>query len=184
VTLRRAAAAAAVATAFAACGEASPTGGGVTFSPPVQTTAPSSSPSPSPSSSASPNPSQGAVLTISQLNIAMTLPRGLSQVNYEIVPSSLTLSDANGVEHKAVGEIDFTTPDCPGSGSALVVTVWDVDPGTLTGMGYGGAVPGSDTKAGAQWLHVESADGGSPAGCSAATVAALQQLVASATATQ
>jgi hypothetical protein len=118
---------------------------------------------------------------ISQLGLQMTIPSGLNEVTYEIQsPGFASLTDHSGVTHTPLGQVAISTTDCPG-GATIAVTVWGVDPVTLSGQGYGGTVPGSDTQVGNRYLHIEGGDGFPPENCSAATTALLQQLVASAT---
>jgi hypothetical protein len=164
--------------ALAGCGTATSSSNSLTspIPSPVAT-----SPTATPASTATPTPAN--TLVISQLGLQMTIPSGLNQVTYKIQsPGFASLTDHSGMSHTPLGQIAISTTDCSG-GATIAVTVWDVDPVILSGQGYGGTVPGSDTHVGNRYLHLEGGDGFPPANCSAATTALLQQLVASATAT-
>jgi hypothetical protein len=164
--------------ALAGCGAATSSSNSLTSPTPSPV---ATSPTATPASTATPTPAN--TLVISQLGLQMTIPSGLNQVTYKIQsPGFASLTDHSGMSHTPLGQIAISTTDCSG-GATIAVTVWDVDPVILSGQGYGGTVPGSDTHVGNRYLHIEGGDGFPPANCSAATTALLQQLVASATAT-
>lgn len=172
-----------VSGALAACGGTATSTAPVTGPPTVSASA--SPPSTFPvatGGASSPTPGPG-VLSIPQLDLSMKVPAGLSYVSYQIQTSGITsLDDQSGVAHKPLGQVALTTPDCPGGGT-IDVTIWDTDPATLNGQGYGGTIPGADTHVGGRYLHIEGGDGFPPASCSAKTTELLQKLVASATST-
>jgi hypothetical protein len=119
--------------------------------------------SPSSSPTATPTDTSGK-LVITQLGITMTIPRGLTRVNYEVASGGIPLPDMNGVQQTATATIRFTTPEfcaaltggCGSGVSEVAVTEWGVDPTTLEGPGYGNAAATVDVAVGTVWLHVES----------------------------
>ena len=167
--------------ATVACGSTASSTTPTASTPPPAAASPTGTAGPSASPTA---PSSGSTLVIQGLGLSMTLPSGLNDVPYKELPSaaSVALMDMAGTQHTSLARIDFSTNDCSG-GATIVVSVWDVDPAQLRGQGYGGTVPGLDTHVGSRYLHIEGGDGYPPPSCSATTIAAFQQLIASATAT-
>jgi hypothetical protein len=143
---------------LAACGSNSPSAGGTAAATGGTTSAGTTS-----KPSADPNK-----LVIAEVGLTMTVPPGLGPITVQVkAPEVGPLEDQSGTKHTALKEIELSSAQwrsasCTGNGGTLsgkdipefVVTVWDVDPSTLNGQGYGD--PTTDTKVGDKYLHIEA----------------------------
>jgi hypothetical protein len=141
--------------------------------------------------SVSPTP-KGNILVLTQAGIALTIPRGLTQVTYQAHPAQ-TQTDGAGNSYTSQ-EFDLTTPEyaaavqanpgiCTPPYTEVALAVLSVDPAKLSGQGFGGP---ADGKVGSRWLLIQTPDGG-PCNSNSdsaltAQLSLLRQMAASATA--